>query len=34
MRTSGKVEPLCSENEEKVQRMVDARIMAVIREFI
>ncbi len=29
-----KVESLCSQIEEKVQRTVDARIMDVVREFI
>ena len=29
-----KVESLCNEIEEKVQRTVDARIMDVVREFI
>lgn len=29
-----KVESLCTEIEEKVQRVVDARMMEVVREFI
>ncbi len=29
-----KVESLCTEIEEKIQRVVDARIMDVVREFI
>ena len=29
-----KVESLCTEIEEKVQRVVDARVMEVVREFI
>lgn len=34
MRTNSEVKSLCNEIEEKVQRMVDAIIMAMMREFI